>query len=178
MSRLTKFVLGLLILFGAFWVAFLLAMRTKYPPLQDAVRRMNREIVNPKTMETAGKPGAYASVVRHVGRTSGTTYETPILALEAHGGFVTPLPYGTKSDWLKNLLAAGSAIVVHDGTTYRVDEPEIIPAAEAAPFVPAQEQRTHRWFGVDQFLRVHRAEVTEPSEDFATQARDGALTRR
>ena len=152
MSRLIKFVLGLLLVFGGLWVAFVLAMRTKYPPLQDAVRRMNREIVNPKTMETAGKPGAYASVVRHVGRTSGATHETPVMALAADGAFVIPLPYGTSADWLKNLLAAGSAIVLFEGKTYRVDQPEIIPAAEAAPFVPAKEQRTHRWFGVDQFL--------------------------
>ncbi|MGZ4612806.1 MAG: hypothetical protein ACXV1K_06490 [Kineosporiaceae bacterium] len=51
-------------------------------------------------MRTAGSPGAYASVVRHVGRTSGRRYETPVVPVATDGGFVVPLPYGPGTDWL------------------------------------------------------------------------------
>jgi hypothetical protein len=110
------------------------------------------------------EPGAVASVIRHVGRTSGALYETPIGPFTTDDGFVVALPYGTTPDRLKNVLAAGSAVIVHDGVTYRVDRPEVIPSADAFPFVPRSEQRSLRLFGVDQFLRVRWGEPQEPHE--------------
>ena len=66
------------------------------------------------------------------------------------------LPYGSGTDWLKNVMASGSATIVHEGGTYRVDQPELVPAAMAAPFMGAKEQRELRRFGIDQCLRVRR----------------------
>ena len=42
-------------------------------------------------------------------------------------GFVVALPYGSNTDWLKNVLANGAATIVHDGNTYGVDRPEVVP---------------------------------------------------
>ena len=70
----------------AFLVLFLVSMRMKFRPAQDAVRRINRVTWNPRTMRTAGQPGAFASVIRHVGRTSGRQYETPVGAVETEDG--------------------------------------------------------------------------------------------
>ena len=139
----------------AIGVVAIVGMRTKYPPVTTAVRRMNRAVMNPRAMKTAGTPGAYAGVIRHVGRTSGTEYETPIGPFATDGGFVVALPYGTSPDWLKNVLAAGSAVIVHEGETYVVDRPEIINAAAALDDLPRSEQRSLRVFNVDDFLRVH-----------------------
>jgi len=76
-------------------------------------------------------------VIRHVGQTSGTAYETPIGALPTNGGFVIALPYGTRSDWLKNVLAKGSATIVAEGETYEVDHPTLVPTADVMSQLPA-----------------------------------------
>ena len=143
----------------AIGVIFIVGRRTKYPPVTSAVRRMNRRVMNPRAMKTAGTPGAYAGVIHHVGRTSGTEYETPIGPYPTDDGFVVALPYGTSPDWLKNLMAAGSAVIVHEGESHSVDRPEIVSAAEAIDAVPPSEQTSLRVFNVDEFLRVRIAET-------------------
>jgi hypothetical protein len=76
--------------------------------------------------------------------------------------FVIALPYGLSADWLKNLLARGSATIVHDGSTYDVDRPEVLAlSAVEHAFSPA-DQRAHRLFGVDQCLRVRRTVLERP----------------
>jgi deazaflavin-dependent oxidoreductase (nitroreductase family) len=145
----------------AIGVIFIVGMRTKYPPVTTAVRRMNRRVMNPRAMKTAGTPGAYAGVIRHVGRTSGTEYETPIGPYRTNDGFVVALPYGTSPDWLKNLMAAGSAVIIHEGESYAVDRPEIVDAAGALDAVPPSEQTSLRVFNVDEFLRVRVADDVE-----------------
>lgn len=139
-------------------IIFVLGMRTKSPPVINAVRRVNRAVFNPHQMKSAGTPGAYASVVRHSGRTTGRSYETPVQAVATDEGFVITLPYGPHSDWLKNVLASGSATIVNEGQSYRVDRPEIIDIETAAAHFPSKDQRSHRLFGVDQSLRVRRLE--------------------
>jgi len=126
LRRLIQLLVGPLFLLGVFVGVVLGGMRSKSPPVLNAVRRFNRDLGNPRQMATAGAPGAYASVIRHVGRTSGREYETPIGAIATEDGFVSALPYGASADWLKNLLASGSAISVNEGRTYRVDQPEVV----------------------------------------------------
>jgi hypothetical protein len=41
------------------------------------------------------------SLVRHVGRTSGKQYETPIIVAPAEGGFIAELTYGENVDWYR-----------------------------------------------------------------------------
>lgn len=145
-------------------IVFVVGMRTKSPTVLRAVRRVNRAVFNPRQMESAGTPGAYASVVRHRGRSTGTPYETPVGTVATDDGFLIALPYGSQADWLKNVLAAGSATIVDDGQTYDIDEPEVIAIEAAADHFSPEEQRTHRWFGVDQVLRVRRVEREDATE--------------
>lgn len=139
-------------------IAFVLGMRARSRPLLDAVRRFNRAVSNPRQMQSAGTPGAYASVIRHTGRTSGTPYATPVGAVATEDGFVIALVYGLNTDWLQNVLASGSTTLVHEGRTYRVDHPEVLPIDTAAAYLSANDQRFHRWFGINQCLRVRRVE--------------------
>jgi deazaflavin-dependent oxidoreductase (nitroreductase family) len=135
-------------------IAMFVGMRSKYPPMLDAVRRFNRSVSNPNAMKTAGQPGAYAGIIRHVGRNSGADYETPIGPYPTDDGFIIALPYGTRPDWLKNVLAAGSAVIVTEGETYDVDTPQVISGEEALPSIPSKEQRSLRLFNVNDYLRV------------------------
>lgn len=135
-------------------VVFMVGMRTKSAPVQNAVRRMNRAYMNPRQMGTAGKPGSYASIVHHVGRKSGQPYETPIGAVRTDDGFVIALPYGTAPDWLRNVLASGSARIDHEGETFETDQPEVVPIDAAAGHFAPNDQRVHRVFGIDEALRL------------------------
>lgn len=154
---------GILVLIGLA-ALFMISMRMKYRPVLTAVRRFNRAVTNPRAMKTAGQPGAAASAIQHLGRTSGTPYETPIGPVITDDGFIVPLPYGTTPDWLKNVLAAGSAVIIHEGTTYSVTDPEIVPSSVAFAHVPLAEQRALRAFAVEQFLQVRRVESPDTDE--------------
>jgi deazaflavin-dependent oxidoreductase (nitroreductase family) len=137
---------------------FLIGMRRKSPAVLDAVRRFNKSINNPKQMTNAGTPGAYASVIEHTGRTSGTIYRTPVGTESIDGGFLIALPYGTRPDWVKNVLAAGSAIITAEGETVAVDQPEIVATAGVAEHFDGVELRVMGLFNVEQCMQVRRSD--------------------
>lgn len=146
---------GVLFVLAAVGIVFVGGMRAKSPAVLDTVRRTGRA-VKPLVLRSAGTPGASASVIRHVGRTTGRPFETPVGAVATDDGFVIALPYGPNTDWLKNVLASGTATIVDDGNTYRVDRPEVVPIAVGDPYFPAQDQRAHRLFLVEDCLRVRQ----------------------
>lgn len=158
-------VAGLLVAGVGLWVALVVSMRTQFAPGLNAIRRMNRRFTNPRVMRTAGKPGAAASVIRHVGRSTGAAYETPIGVLETKDGFVIALPYGTSPDWLRNVRAAGSAVIDTEGRTYPVTDPQIVRAEAVHKYFSGKDRLTHRIYGVDQFLVLLRAGVDVPVGD-------------
>lgn len=144
---------------GVVALIFVVGMRTKNPAVQDRVRRLIRDRANPRTLASAGTAGSPNAVVHHVGRSSGTEYRTPVTPIGAGPGdeFVVGLPYGAQADWVRNVLAAGTARVTYDGTTWTVDRPEVIPAAEVADRMKPSERLVGQLFGVDECLRLHRA---------------------
>jgi hypothetical protein len=167
-------------LFGGFVViaiVVLLAWRAKSPLVLRPLIRLQRAIINPRQMRSAGTPGAYAAVIRHRGRATGRSLETPIGAVVAGDGFVIALVYGSRANWCQNVLASGSATIVHDGHTYAVDHPEIIPMQEVETRFTAGDQRGFRWLRVDQALRVRRVEPEGAEERFTDAARgEGAMS--
>ena len=157
LRRLAKLAGGLSVVLAVIGVVFVVGMRTKSPPVLNAVRRSGRA-TKPLALRSSGTPGGIASVVRHVGRTSGREYETPVQAVATDDGFVIALPYGLNTDWLKNVRASGSATIVHEGDTYRVDRPEIVPMSAATnALFPPTDQRMHRVFRVTECLLVRSA---------------------
>lgn len=135
---------------------WLVGMRTKRPAVIDFQRRVNRRFINPRQMRDAGSQGSYAGIIRHVGRRSGKEYATPVVPLPVPDGFVVVLPYGTRSDWVRNVLAGGSATIVHEGETTEVCEPEIVTVEESGHDFSKKELRAMRLFGNTQCLRVSR----------------------
>src|SRR5437868_215382 len=119
--------------------------------VQGALRNLTK-LMRPVALRSAGKRGSKTSVVRHVGRRSGLTYDTPVVAVECDDGFVIALPYGERTDWTKNVLATGSAVIITDGSTYGVDRPEVIPMTEATTYFRPKEQRLQRRFRVESAL--------------------------
>lgn len=124
-------------------------------PIQNALRMFTR-VMRPVALRSAGQEGSGTSVVRHAGRRSGRTYETPVVAARHDDSFLIALPYGKRTDWLKNVLDKGSATIVTNGHTYDVDRPEVIPMAEATAYFRPREQRMHRQFRVESALQVRQ----------------------
>ena len=153
--RIINFIVALVVCFGVVATIFVAGMRAKSPLVLNAVRRCGRSTKR-FVLPSAGTPGATASVVRHVGRTTGRPYETPVQAVATDDGFVIALPYGPNTDWLKNVLASGSATIAHEGTTQRVDRPEVVHMSVATPRFSPTDQRMHRLFRVEQCLLVRR----------------------
>lgn len=161
---------ALLVGLGAIALVFLLGMRAKSPLVLRPLIRLQRAIINPSQMRSAGTPGAYASVIRHRGRVSGRPYETPVGVVAVEDGFVVALVYGPHSNWVQNVLASGSATIVHEGHTYQVDQPEIIPMRTVAAQFTTGDQRGFRWLAVDRALRVRRAQPDVAGERLTAAA--------
>jgi deazaflavin-dependent oxidoreductase (nitroreductase family) len=143
---------------GAVSLALLVAgMRWKLPAVLDIVRRLNRSLTNPRVMRTAGTDATQTSVIQHVGRTSGRAYETPVDTIPATTGFLITLPYGTRADWVRNVLASGSATVVTRGERVDVDRPSIVATVDVEGQIPAKTLRTLRLFGVNQCLHLEKS---------------------
>jgi deazaflavin-dependent oxidoreductase (nitroreductase family) len=130
-------------------------------PVQNALRLLTRAL-RPLALRSAGQEGSGTSVVRHTGRRSGRIYQTPVVVARHDGHFLIALPYGQRTDWLKNVLGKGSAVIVANGHAYEVDRPEVIPMAEATGYFRPKEQRMHRQFHVESALQVRQRPEAGP----------------
>lgn len=147
---------AVLVAIGGIAAVYVLGMRARSPFVIGPLVWLQRAVINPRQLRSAGKPGAYASIIRHVGRTSGRAYETPVGVVPTDDGFLIGLVYGSGTNWLRNVLARGSATIVHEGQTYAVDRPEIVPMRTVGAQFGASDQRGFRFLGVDRALRLHR----------------------
>lgn len=155
MTTLWTFLLTILTAAALGAATFMLGMRYKWPFVLDGVRRMNRRFLNPRQMRTAGTQGAYAGIIHHVGRTSGRGYQTPVGITPVDDSYVIVLPYGTRPDWVRNVLTAGTATLTQDGATHTVERPEVIPTRDVLASLDQSDQKAQGWFKVDQCLRLH-----------------------
>lgn len=156
-------VIGLLVLGLGLALAMVVTMRTKNPRGLGMIRRFHRRYTNRRMLRDAGEPGAYAALIRHVGRRSGKPYTTPIGAFPKGEGFLVLLPYGVDADWLRNVRAAGSAELRAEGRAHRVT-PHLVGRAEALPFLSAGHRAVVRLLGLVDFL-VLRPAGALPADD-------------
>ncbi len=115
--------------------------------------QINKRVFNPRALRN-GK----WQVIHHVGRSSGRSYRTPLEAHEVDDGFVFVLVYGSQSDWVRNVMAAGTAKLEVDGDTVDLVEPRIIGAEEAFARMPAGTKRPPGFLKIGEFLVMSRAD--------------------
>jgi hypothetical protein len=162
MGWLASIGLGVVGVLAAVVVAFLVGMRTQNRYVQNAVFWFSKRVINPRNMATAGAPGAYAAIIRAPGRTSGRMYSTPVGAVAVDGGFLVSLPYGSRPNWLRNVLAAGRATLVFEGVEHDVDRPEVIPVGPVIHHFAPSDQQLFRVFAVRDALRLRAVATAEP----------------
>jgi deazaflavin-dependent oxidoreductase (nitroreductase family) len=120
------------------------------------LRRLNKWILNPAMRILAGGRYWFAATIEHVGRRSGRTYVTPVLAQRTPTGFVGPLPYGADTDWLQNVLAAGRCTVHWHGDAPLCGDPTVLATTDLAGLLPGWLVRLWKVVGIRQGLRVTR----------------------
>ena len=121
------------------------------------MRRVNRRFTN----RLMGPLAAYVpplAVVHHVGRKTGRRHRTPVLAFPIEGGTLTPLPYGTDTDWVLNLLAAGAGEIESGGRRTAVENPRVLDGEDALELVAAPLRPLVRLMNLPGFLVMDHAE--------------------
>jgi deazaflavin-dependent oxidoreductase (nitroreductase family) len=66
------------------------------------------------------------AVVEHVGRRSGTVRHSPVNLFRHGDHYVIALTYGTDSQWVRNVLAAGEFTVETRGRRLHLSGPELV----------------------------------------------------
>ena len=82
--------------------------------------------LNPFTLQMARAGRGPFSIVRHIGRKTGTTFEAPVILAEVPGGLIAELTYGPRVNWFRNVVAGGGS-VLHRGQWYRIVGVESYP---------------------------------------------------
>jgi deazaflavin-dependent oxidoreductase (nitroreductase family) len=101
------------------------------------------------------------SIIRHTGRHSGRTFETPVAARRVTDGFVLALAFGSGAHWFRNLVAGGGGVIRWRGVDYPVGAPEPIDTQTAmAAFLPIQRAGL-RLADIDGYIRVPDAASPE-----------------
>src|SRR5579859_2180009 len=75
------------------------AVRGPFGGFRNVVRRFNKYVLNPFALWLVARWPTYYAVLHHVGRRSGRTYATPVVAKFTAECVIVPLPYGVDTDW-------------------------------------------------------------------------------
>lgn len=113
-------------------VTVVVGIRTRNPRVLGAMHRMQRDTINPRALAAAGRPGSPHAVLRHTGRSSGRSYQTPVGAVVTSDSVTIALVYGANVDWARNILAAGRASILVDGRELDLTDPRVLPLAQTA----------------------------------------------
>lgn len=73
-------------------------------------------------MLTPGHRGRPHAAVRREGRRSDKGYRTPVVAVPIPNGFIIPVPYGTRTDWPRNVRAVERFTLEQKGLAHEVWE--------------------------------------------------------
>src|ERR1700722_1518932 len=99
-----------------------------------------------------GMPGL--GLVVHRGRRSGRSYQTPVSTFPTEDGFVIALTYGAdKTEWVKNVLAAGGCELRTRGRVLQLDSPRVYHD-ETRRGIRAPHPHVLRLIGVADFLSL------------------------
>lgn len=114
-----------------------------FPPWFE---RLQIKYINPLLRPLSKRmPGL--GVIKHRGRTSGTEYETIVTPYRKGDLLAIGLAHG-KTNWVKNVLAAGEADIQIGKKTFHLIRPRVLPAGTEDASLPRMAQMVARQSGV------------------------------
>jgi deazaflavin-dependent oxidoreductase (nitroreductase family) len=135
-------------------------------PFVRIVMRPMIKKLNPVIGRFAGRKNFnMAAQIRHVGRSSGRPYATPVSVRLIGDVALIALTFGNQSDWARNVYAAGGCAIRLDGLDYIATDPEFLSRSQAEPelraaFNPSQ-RAVFRMLGIKQFMRLQVSLVSD-----------------
>ncbi len=97
--------------------------------IQRRLARFNRVFANRVVGPALARLPGFGSL-HHVGRVSGRSYRTPVKVFRQADTYVFSLPYGSDSDWVKNVLAAEGCVLVTGRRRIHLGDPQVYVAEE------------------------------------------------
>jgi deazaflavin-dependent oxidoreductase (nitroreductase family) len=123
-------------------------------PLPKRLARFNRLVTNRVVGPAARRLPGFA-IVMHVGRRSGRVYATPVNLFTAENRYVIALMYGSDSQWVLNVLAAGAVDIETRGQRLHLVGPEVVQDAQRS-LVPTSVRQILRLVNVSEFMLLRR----------------------
>ena len=117
------------------------------------------KVLNPLVSKMAGrKHVGWAAQVHHRGRLTGRAYTTTAGARVSDGAIWIPLTFGTRSDWCRNVLAAGECGVRWKGLDYTGSDPVVFDRPTAMSIAKTlfklPERGAMHAMGIKHFIRL------------------------
>ncbi len=122
-------------------------------PVPMWIGKVNKRVFNPREIKNGERP-----VLTHVGRSSGTVYRTPLDAHPVDGGYIFIVMYGSESDWVKNIMAAGTATLTVAGDEIDLTSPRLISKDEAFQVLAKTTKAPPGFLKVTEYLRMDAVE--------------------
>lgn len=165
MRRLFKVlsvIVGVIVLEQIFETALMMwAFKSRNPRVIGWLTWYHKHVTNPVWVRFFAGRSTNSALLHHVGRKSGKAFVTPLTAHKSEDTIIIPMPYGTETDWLRNLQAAGQGVVELDHLSYSVDEPEVVPVDEVMALLSPMVARIVQLHETEKALRLR---VAGPAE--------------
>jgi deazaflavin-dependent oxidoreductase (nitroreductase family) len=123
--------------------------------IQRRLARFNRTFANRLVGQAISRLPGFGAV-HHRGRKSGREYRTPVKLFRRGPDYVVSLPYGSESDWVKNVLAAGGCDLTTRGTRLTLVRPVVYTDDEQAE-IPLVIRKALKRLNAREFLALTRA---------------------
>ena len=140
--------------------------------LPPSLARFNRHVTNRITGPYAGRLPGFAIVV-HTGRRSGRRYHTPVNVFRDGDDYIFVLTYGDKTDWVRNVVAAGRAEIVTRGRHIKLTDPRVFTDASKR-WAPLPVRLFLRLAGISECLQMTRVPRSSGSDE-TYDARPGSV---
>lgn len=99
------------------------------------------------------------AVISYRGRKSGKAYRTPLNVFRDGDDYIFALTYGSQAEWVRNVLAAGSAELQVGRKTVHVTDPEVFVDPKGR-LLPLPVRMLMRPLRVSEFLRMRPVPTT------------------
>lgn len=124
-------------------------------PVPRSVAKFNRVVTNPILGRIAPwLPGL--GVIHHRGRRSGRDFRTPVNVFRRGDRYLIALTYGSRADWVKNILAAGQCDLHTRGQRHHLVNPILYVDAARGDMTPLVRGLL-TMTGISEFLALTRS---------------------
>ena len=94
-------------------------------------------------------------ILTHIGRKSGKVYRTPVNVFRAPNSFIIALTYSSRSEWVKNVLAAGGCELRTRGKSHHLSVPKVVRDSTRGRF-PFPVRIVLRVVGADEYMELSK----------------------